>query len=173
MPILASSSDPGELATPEDLVNYAGAPFAPDVVSAAAESVRAEAGWHIAPVVTETMAGVSQGGTVLLIPSLRYTVTAVRDVTASPAETITDYVDRGSGILHRDRGWVTGHRYEVDATHGYAGCPPALLPVIAHRASAMRSPAGGNVRLGSLSLGSTGGAEGEQDAAIVARYSLR
>lgn len=154
-----------------DLADYPGAPFAESVVESAGEAVRDEAGWHIAPEVTETLTIVSRGGTALVLPTLKYAITAVRDVTASPVETITDYVDRGSGVLHRAYGWATDHRYEVDLTHGYAACPPALKPVIAHRAQASKMGGSSNVRLGSLSIGSDSGAP-EQDAAIIARYSL-
>lgn len=158
-----------------DLSDYPGAPFTTAVVESAAESVRDEAGWHIAPEVTETLTVVSKGGTALLIPSLRYTITAVRDVTDPAApEAITNYVDRGAGILHRSYGWATDHKYEVVLTHGYATCPPALKPVIAHRAQAAKMP-GGSVSLGSLSTGFSNPADArtEQDAAIIARYSLR
>lgn len=120
------------LVAPADLADFPGAPFVDALVDAAAGSVRDEAGWHIAPSVTETLTVVSPGGTALLIPSLLYTITAVRDVTdAANPETITNYVDRGSGVLHRGYGWATDHKYEVDVTHGYAACPPALLPVLA------------------------------------------
>ena len=170
MPILTTDSAQ-PLVVAADLADYPGAPFSDAVVESAGESVRVEAGWHIAPEIAEVVTVVSRGGTALLIPSLRYTVTAVRDVTDSAnPETITDYVDRGSGVLYRGYGWATDHRYEVDVTHGFAECPPALKPVIAHRAQAARSGAS-NVRLGSLSIGADSG-EPEQDAAIVARYSL-
>lgn len=155
-----------------DLSDYPGAPFAPGVVESAAESVRDEAGWHIAPSVTETLTVRSRGGTALLLPTLRYTITAVRDVTdASSPVAVTNYVDRGSGVLHRDYGWATDHKYEVDLTHGYDACPPSLKPVIARRAQAIRTP-GATMRLGSLSIGSDVGEDTPQDAAIIARYSL-
>lgn len=163
------------LVAPADLAAFPGAPFVDTLVDAAAGSVRDDAGWHIAPSVTETLTVVSPGGTALLIPSLKYTITSVRDVTdpANP-ETITNYVDRRHGILHRSYGWATDHKYEVAVTHGYTTCPPALLPILAHRAQAAKAVSG-NVRLGSLALGFNNPADSrtDQDDKILARYSLR
>ena len=151
------------------LADFPGAPFAESLVESAGESVRAEAGWHIAPEVTETLRVFSEGGTALVLPTLKYTVTAVRDTSGDTPEVLTGWTDRGSGILLKSY-WPVGHMLEVDLVHGYEICPPELLPVIAHRVQASRSP-GANVRLGSLSIGGDPGTP-EQDDAVLARFTL-
>ena len=152
-----------------DLVDFPGAPFAESLVESAGESVRAEAGWHIAPQVTETLRIFSEGGTALVLPTLEYTVSAVRDISGDTPVVLTGWTDRGSGILLKSY-WPAGRVLEVDVVHGYVACPPELLPVIAHRVQASRSP-GANVRLGSLSIGGDPGTP-EQDDAVLARFTL-
>ena len=67
------------LATADDLASFPGAPFDELLVEVAQESVRADAGWHIAPVRTETLTLLSYGDYFLSIPSLRIvSVEAVR-----------------------------------------------------------------------------------------------
>jgi hypothetical protein len=163
------------LAAPTDLADFPGAPFSDALVDSAVSAVRGEAGWHIAPAVTETVTVVSEGGTVLLVPSLRVTaVTEVRDVSGDTPEALTGWVLRRSGILERGYGWPKRHAIEVDLTHGYAETPPELLPVLARRANDARASSAGQVRLGSLSVGTTsvGTAVTAADEAVVRRYSL-
>lgn len=161
------------LVTGADLAGFPGAPFTDAVADAAGESVRDEAGWHIAPEVTETLTVWSEGGVALLLPSLRVvSVSEIRDVTGDTSEVLTGWEDRGSGILYRATGWPVNRRLEVDLVHGHTTVPKALLPVIAHRAQATKITGLSNVRLGSLSIGSGAGDTADGDDATIRRYSL-
>jgi hypothetical protein len=159
------------LAAPADLADFPGAPFSAALVDAAAGSVRGEVGWHIAPAVTETVTVVSEGGTVLLVPSLRVTaVTEVRDVSGDTPEVLMDWVFRRSGILERAYGWPKRHAIEVDLTHGYAETPPELLPVIADTARTLQR--GGRVTQESLGSRSVSMASGNPASAVLARFTI-
>src|SRR5574338_1424764 len=158
---------------PTDLSGFPGSPFGDPAVLAAGERIRDTCGWHIAPVVTETVTvDVSAAGMVAL-PTLRLvTVTAVRDVTdATPVTlTLTDWTWRSSGIL-RCLTWGRGHRtLEVDISHGYVTCPPSLLELAAQLARTTGS--GGVLReqVGDVSV-SYGSISGVGSSGI-ARYVL-
>lgn len=150
--------------------------FTEDAALAAGQGIRRETNWHISPSVTETLTLYSEGGTVLLLPSLKVTaVTAIRDVTdADVPETLTGWSFRANGVLKRNCGWPTGHAIEVDVTHGYDACPAELLPVLARRARDTSASTAGSVRLGSLQIGTTsvGTTITATDEAIIRRYSL-
>lgn len=125
------------LAQADDLVDFPGAPFPQSVVTAAGEAVRAAAGWHIAPAVTETLRIDSDGATLLLLPTGRLTAVAeVRDVTGDAPSIITGWrVSHRLGGLHRGTGWPCGFEaVEVDVVHGYTECPPDLLKIVAAEA---------------------------------------
>jgi hypothetical protein len=125
-----------DLATSVDLADFPGAPFNEQVVRTVCETVRGECGWHIAPVVTETLTVDSRGGQLLLLPTLKIaTVTEVRDVTSDTPRVVTGWRVAPSGMLVLAGGWPRGYAaIEVDLTHGYATCPEDLLGVIAERA---------------------------------------
>lgn len=162
------------LVAPSDIAAFPGAPFADALVDAAAGSVRDAAGWHIAPPVTETMRVVSGGGTVLLLRSLNVaTVTAVRDVSGDTPDVLTGWVARESGILERAVGWPVRHTIEVDLTHGYAACPPALLSVIADRCQRMAVDATvSSMSRGPFSVTLRGRFDTTAADAILARYTV-
>lgn len=125
------------LASTSDLEGLPGAPFDSFAVDVAVAGVRADAGWHIAPVRTETIEVESRGGQLLIIPSRRIvSVSAVRRVGAT-TETLGSW-RRTSGGLHRH--WWPAGLLEVDLTHGYAKTPLELLPVIAEYARNMLDP---------------------------------
>jgi hypothetical protein len=138
------------LAAPADLADFPGAPFSDALVDAAVSAVRGEAGWHIAPAVTETVIVESVGGPHLFLPTLQLTaVTAVRDVTSEDiaAVAVTGWRSHNTarfraGLLFRPAGWRGV--YEVDLTHGYAACPDDLKSALAERARTIRS--GGRVK---------------------------
>lgn len=125
------------LADASDLAGFPGAPFDEVLVGSAAESVRREAGWHIAPPVAETVKVDGTGGCYLLVPSMRLsTVNEVRDMSGAEPIILDGVTSSTSGILYRAAGWPSGFRnIEVDITHGYDVCPPDLLPLIASLAS--------------------------------------
>lgn len=162
------------LVAPDDLDGFPGAPFAQGIVDAAAGSVRGEAGWHIAPSITETITLDTDGGRYLFLPTMRLTaVSEVRDVTGDAPKVLSDWRKSRAGMLYRAGGWPSGlESVEVDLTHGYDACPDELLSVIAARAQAARiNQAAGNVRLGSLSISPSGEDTSGHDA-TVARYTI-
>lgn len=121
------------LASPDDLSGFPGAPFTAGVVDGAVGGLRSVARWHIAPSITETLTLDCDGGTRVVLPSLHVTaVTAVRDLSGSTPAEITGFRWSKAGILFRAGGWPCGFQVlEVDIVHGYAECPPELLPAIA------------------------------------------
>lgn len=126
------------LAAPADLADFPGAPFADAIVDAAVGSVRREAGWHIAPTVTETLTVDSRGGRWLMLPTMNLTaVTAVRDISGDTPETLTGWKFKRAGMLYLATGWKCDAVIEVDVTHGYATPPAELLSVIAERCQAI------------------------------------
>lgn len=130
------------LITSAALDAYPGAPFDDYLLDLAVAGIRAEAGWHIAPQVTETLTVDSYGGQLLVLPTRRIvSVTAVRDVTASPSTSLTTYRPLVGGLWRRN-GWPVG-TIEVDLTHGYASVPLDLVPVIVARVknTTVRDPA--------------------------------
>lgn len=131
---------PNTLVSSEDIDVFPGSPFHPVLVDAAAASIRAEAGWHIAPVITETITVNSYGdSTLLALPTQRIvSVTAVRDVTTTPL-VLTGWGRSSSGSLYRAFGWPSGV-LEVDLEHGFDETPPELLPILASRARQASNP---------------------------------
>lgn len=131
-----------DLATPADLADFPGAPFANALVDAAVGDVRGEVGWHIAPSKTETGVELdSTGGVWLFLPSLYVTaVTLVEDISSDVAIPITDYKLKRDGRLYRASGWPPGiSTVRVTMTHGYTDTPPELLAVIAGRCQTLRT----------------------------------
>jgi hypothetical protein len=122
------------LASPTDLADFPGAPFTEAVVDAAVATLRLEAGWHIAPQVTETVTVNAGGGTDLILPTLHLVnVTEVREVSGSTPVVLTGWRQSRIGILTRNAGWPRGLEViEVDMVHGHTETPPELLSVIAY-----------------------------------------
>lgn len=121
-----------DLASPVDLVDFPGAPFADAVVDAAVADLRARLGWHVAPVRPETLTLDHEGGIDLVLPSRKIgTITEIRDVSGTTPAVITGYRTSAAGYLtgcQWPRGTAT---IEVDLTHGYATPPPDLLAAVA------------------------------------------
>lgn len=127
-----------DLVSPEDLLGFPGAPFEEGVVDAAVANLRKVAGWHIAPLLSETVALDVEYGRSVILPTLRLdAVTAVRNATSlteaptAVAEYRTTPTLRfRAGIVDRPSWWPCGV-LEFDITHGYSQCPADLLPAIA------------------------------------------
>ena len=101
--------------------------------------VRASCGWHVWPVVTETLIVDGVGGVVLTLPTLK--VRDVALVVESGVEVDADgYEWSASGDVKRVCGcWTTRWRgIEVTLTHGFETCP--LLSVVAGIASSGTAP---------------------------------
>lgn len=155
----------GELVNSEDLAGFPGTPALTDaVIEAAGESIRDECGWHIAPVLTETM-DVLTSGRVAVLDTLR--VVDVSEVRDQSGEVLTGWrVDKRAGVIH---GLPRCRRVEVDLTHGYESCPAALKPVVIERARAIH--VGGRVAQESLGSRSVSYVPGGVDDPL-ARYKL-
>lgn len=152
-----------------DLGEFPGAPFSAAVVAAAAGQVRAEAGWHIAPQVAETVEIETGRSTVALLPSLRVVeVTAVRNAEDG---TVLDgwRLSASSGVLTRKAGWP--ETIEVDLTHGYAKCPAELVSVVADRAQRGKAGLVRQESLGARSVSYAAAAD-PFHAQVLARYTL-
>lgn len=123
------------LVDPSDLTDFPGAPFTLAAIDAAADRVRTEAGWHIAPEVTETIEVDGTSRRELILPTLRIvTVAEVRDITDPDSPVVlTGWRVRKGGMLYRDIGWPCGPdaMLEVDLTHGYDTTPPSLFGLLA------------------------------------------
>lgn len=124
-------------------------------LNAATRAIRAHCGWHVAPIITETLELDGSGGTTLLLPSQR--VRSLVKVTNNGND-VTDEVrySRRAGILTLASGWSTEvgsisveleHGYEVDEVPDVA----ALIVSLTKRASdgglvAQQSIGGASVR---------------------------
>lgn len=126
--------------SPSLLADFPGAPFSQDAVDAAVEYVRDQAGWHIAPVHSETFSVEAQGGRYLFLPTRQLvSISAIRHITnySGNYQMLTDWYPNQtpqfkSGQVTRMWWYWPWYGFiEVDATHGYASCPADLLPVIA------------------------------------------
>lgn len=149
-----------------DLAGFRGAPFSPAVVEAAAESLRSECGWHIAPVAEDTVR-LRGGGSILLLPSLR--VSGVASVVDGEGVAVTDWEWFESGVLERAGGFP--RVVVVTFTHGYDWCPRELLPVIAERASSQASGRIKSEALAGRSVSLEGGYDPITDR-LVSRYKV-
>lgn len=118
------------LADSDELQGFKGAPFAPALILGASESVRVDCGWHIAPEVESTVK-MRGGGTVLILPTLH--LVDITSIKSSRGVDISGYDFLENGVVERLAGFP--RFVEVTFTHGFSKCPPALLGVIAERAS--------------------------------------
>jgi hypothetical protein len=164
------------LVSPVDLIEFPGSPFTEDVVDSAAGMVRLEAGWHIAPEITETILVDGYGGRDLILPTLRLvTVTEVRDVSGDDPVVMTGWRKSRKGILTRDAGWPCGEEtVEIDLVHGYASTPRELLPVIADFArSALSDSRVSQTSLGAFSESYRASLSGTDQGSILTMFSVR
>lgn len=110
-----------------DLADFPGAPFPEAVIKAAESSIRRDAGWHIAPVVRETIEVDADPSGVVSLPTLR--VVRVHSISGADGAALTGWTVTRAGRLSgcRGRGTLT-----VDLEHGYENVDD-LLPVVAAR----------------------------------------
>lgn len=125
-----------DLASPDDLTGFPGAPFTDAQVDAAVQEVRNAAGWHIAPQKAETVAlDVACSETRLRLPTRQLvSVEEIRE--GESGDTIAADTYRVSHDLAQVRRtstvWPDGFEaVEVDMTHGYTTTPYDVLAVIA------------------------------------------
>jgi hypothetical protein len=149
-----------------DLADFRGAPFSQPVAEAAAESIRTECEWHIAPseIATVKLRG---GGYVLLLPSMY--VTDVSSVVDNYGQAVAGCEWFPNGTIECPSGFplfVT-----VTFTHGYPACPPELLPVIAERAASQASGRIKSEAAGGVSISMEGGYD-PIGSGVLAKYRL-
>lgn len=124
-----------------DLAGFAGAPFDDDEIDVAIAAVQAAAGWHIAPIQSQTVAlNVGCWELMLRLPTLRLvSVEEIRDATTAAVIDSSTYRVLTTAVVKRNGYWPSGlERVEVDFTHGYDDWPLDLYPVIAEAAFANR-----------------------------------
>lgn len=118
-----------DLVSDADLAGFPGVSSSPVAIRAAAQAVRDACGWHIAPVITETIEVETDGHRIAVLPSLR--VVEVKSVTTLDGVAVTGWrLDRTAGVIKSGR--ALPEVINVTFTHGYEKCPPSLFPVIAH-----------------------------------------
>lgn len=124
-----------DLVNPAEMSYLPGAPFTDEQVTGAVATVRLAAGWHIAPLRTETVVlDVNWPTRWLALPTRKLvSVVEVRDVDTGEVVDPAHYkVSLGLATLRLTHSWPVGFgAVEVDMTHGYEECPPELLSVIA------------------------------------------
>lgn len=150
-----------------DLAGFRGAPFSAQVTEAAAESVRSECDWHLAPSVTETVK-LRGGGGVLILPSLR--VTAIASITGVDGTVVDGWEWMPNGVVERMAG-AFPRFVNVTFTHGYDACPKELLPIIAERAQSQASGRIKSEALAGRSVSLEGGYDPATEGAL-AKYRL-
>lgn len=121
--------------TPVEMTHLPGAPFTQEQIDGALAALRSGLGWHVAPVVTETVEfDVRPGWRHIQLPTLALgSVTAVRDVDSGDVIDPTIYrVSKKLCTIHRTSGaWPSGYAaVEVDFTHGHAELPTELLTAL-------------------------------------------
>lgn len=155
------------LVTPADLADWG--TFTSSLVEASAAMVRREAGWHIAPSVTETVWVESFGTHWLFLPTLYLTeVASVKDEDGNALDGWNDKPTARftAGCLRRGKCWPCGP-LQVSMTHGYDECPADLLPAIAARTQRRVQ----QESLGSRSVTFFSGGDSPLDDAV-ARYKI-
>lgn len=133
-------------------------------LNAANAAVRRACGWHVAPVITETLVLDGRGGTRLLLPSLR--VSAVTRVLNDGVDvTARVRFSRSAGVLTLGSGWSTDvGSIEVTLEHGHPieDVPDvaALIVTLTKRAAAAGAAAVAQQSVGSASVRYAVGADG-------------
>lgn len=177
MPIIAASDD---LVTAEDLADLPGAPFSESVVAMVCDAIRAECGWHIAPVREETITVDGSGGRALMLRTLHLVdVTAASENGTALASDAYDWSE--SGYILRDCGWTDRPRgVQLTIRHGLDACPAGLAAVIGSLCAVVSSnnPTVASETAGGVSVSyrdlAAGLGEGERLAAnsVIAKYAL-
>jgi hypothetical protein len=135
--------------------------------------IRSYCGWHIAPVVEETVTFYGNGTAGWILPTLR--LVSVESLTVDGAEWDADwYTVRPSGVIEpRYRFHYRESDVSVTFTHGYGSCPPELEAVAESKIGKLA--AGGSRRIGQVQVSVGGDAAGGLDAytaGVLDRYRL-
>ena len=155
------------LADTAALAGFRGGPFQSAAVEAAGDSIRAYCGWHIAPVIRERRR-LRVEGDLLLLPSLR--VQDVHAVTTAAGAEVPGWEWEGDAVVRLPR-HTRMRVVDVEFTHGWLDCPPALRPVLAERAAASAAGRVKQESIGGRSVVLEGGYDPAGNAAVD-RYRL-
>lgn len=136
------------MATPPAIVELVGGlpPSSPQFwLDAATQAVRSYVGWHVAPVVTETITLDGRGGRSLLLPSLH--VGEITSVLNDGVEVIDDVQMSTMGIISLDCGhWCLKlGGIQVTWTHGWPVDEVADLSGIIAKLASRAAVAAGNI----------------------------
>lgn len=134
-------------------------------LNAAHGAVRRFCGWHVAPIVTETLVLDGSGGTDVLLPSLR--VVELLSVTNDTTDVLEQVDTSHAGILRLTTGRWTSRlgRVKVTLTHGYElDEVPEVAAIIA--GVAKRGPNSGRVDASESVNGSSRGGFSDRGAPI-------
>lgn len=144
-------------------------------VDAAVDYLRATAGWHVFPEVTETLVLDGDGGHVLVLPTLRVSsVSSVRMLGDLVASTAYSWSQNGEVKLKADHAaWTEEYRgVEVTLTHGFSD-PPRLLKALAQVvATATLNPLGIPEVIGPFQFTGAAGSWSGEPAATLERFTL-
>jgi hypothetical protein len=138
--------------------------------AAANAAVRAYCGWHVAPVVTETVTLDGSGTNLMFLPTLHLVdlVSIVND-----GETVEDPEWSAVGVVRGT--WTTKFRGVVATMeHGHTVCPPEILAVLTEIATSdlpgsATSLASGPYKVG---FGSTGPNAAASHASVLDAYRI-
>ncbi|WP_343317776.1 hypothetical protein AAFM46_10985 [Arthrobacter sp. TMP15] len=151
-----------------ELVGFKGAPFPPAVLNAAAESIRTECEWHIAPLATSTVKLRAGTSDTVLLPTMH--LVEVLEVTSSAGDAVTGWESMQDGTLERPGGFP--RFINVRFSHGHAACPAELLTVIAERAVSGAAGRISQESLGSRSVSLESGYD-SVSMAVLQKYKLQ
>lgn len=162
------------MAQVSDLAWFPGAPHSQGLVDAAVSELRSRLGWHVAPVVTETLTLDHDGGPDLILPTRKIvTISQIRDVSGTTPTTLTGYrASKETGIV-TGCSWPRGLAVlEVDLIHGYEKAPEDLLAAVAAMTAYLKS----DTRVSSVQIddfqASYGSSAMGLDSQVMATYGL-
>lgn len=140
---------PDALVTPQDVAAASGGqvpdgdPRLETLIAGATDAIRLWCGWHVAPVLTETLTLDAEGSASLRIPTGRLiTATGLKVDGAPVPDDVWDY--SMAGMIRLRRG-VFPDRFravEVTITHGYERAPALAAVITRSVLSACASPMG-------------------------------
>lgn len=105
-------------------------PYTETDVAIASALVRGACGWHIAPSVAVELELDSDGGTLLVLPSLH--LSSVNKVTDRHGNVLEGWEASRKGMLYRTAGWPAGFgAVVVHAEHGLPEVPLEIVAVVA------------------------------------------
>lgn len=130
---MASSSSSGGVPGLPPLIPVPPAGIDPDALNAATAAVRLYCGWHIAPVIVESVVLDGPGGDLLMLPTLR--LVDLADVKNDGASVVDPQWSRAGMVRH----WSWSSKFRsitATMTHGFDACPDDLVGVLTTMASA-------------------------------------